>query len=114
MPTPKKRNYLLLLSLSATNAVAGKAVLAAINKSVDANARPLWLDSKGAGIFIESNQPAVDIWDQCIPNTPDCKDALIVEIGPDWIGRIDAKPTHWLKTHLGDPLRSDIPKIRGR
>ena len=103
-----KRNYLLLISMSQDNAAIGQRVLANIKNGVDSSATPLWIDSKGVGIFVTTDLVAFEIWKAAftsgIPSEfTDTRDLLIVELGHDWAARRDAKTEHWLSTHVGSP-----------
>lgn len=102
--------YLLLMSANKANAGAVKSVLDKAKKLADPLAAPLWIDANGVGVFIDAEATATELWDLLIPGTEDFKDALIVEVGPDWIGRNEAKPTHWLRSHLGYPRTPAAPR----
>lgn len=109
--TPKtdKRNYLILISASKDNAHLAQMLLKNIQKNVDSNAAPLWIDAKGIGVFVTTDMVAWEIWDAAMQSERrdelrDTRDLLIVEIGNDWIARRDAKTEHWLSSHVGPPL----------
>jgi hypothetical protein len=100
-----KRNYLLLLSLSAANAAVGKEFMTRIKMNVDAAAAPLWIDSRGIGVFLSTELPARQIWLHAFPDTLTfqqrevLRDLLIVQVGPDFAGPPEAKSTVWLNSH---------------
>lgn len=103
-----KRNYLLLLSLSQATAAVGKEFMVRIKAKVDPTAAPLWIDSRGIGVFLSTELPALHIWRHAFPETltldqrQALKDLLIVQVGPDFAGPPEAKPTAWLNSHRGD------------
>lgn len=98
----EKSNFLLLLSMNKDSAPAAKSFLARIKSSIDPNAEPLWIDSKGIGVFISTDLPAWKIWQQAWPQTltkdqaMDLKDFLIVQVGPDWEAKRDGTSAAWL------------------
>ena len=102
----EKKSFLMLLALNAANAAVGRAVLDRIKKDVDANASPVWIDSRGVGGFISSDLPAWKIWNSAFPDslTQDqkmlLKDILVVEVGPDWAGPREAKHSAWLNSRF--------------
>ena len=101
------KNYMLLLSVTQNDATTTRAIHERITKNVDANAKPLWIDAKGIGIFISTGLPAIDIWTTAFTSQTDhARDALIIELGNDWLARRDAKTEHWLTTHIGNPKPS--------
>lgn len=113
----EKRNYLVLISASKENAALAQKYLKNIQTLIDKNAAPLWIDSKGVGIFVSTELVAHEIWKSVFDGvTHDegtaAKDILIVELGADWAARRDAKTEHWLSTHVGNPR--PIPYERQR
>lgn len=98
----EKRSFLMLLSLSKETAAIGKALMDRIRANVDPNAAPLWVDSKGVGVFISTDLPSWRIWSAAFPETLDredqmkMKDLLIVQVGPEWEAPRDGKPGAWL------------------
>ena len=99
-----KTTFLLLLSMNKENAAAAKAFLSRINKSVDATASPVWVDSRGIGVLISTDLSAKKVWHQAWPDTltkdqaMDIQDFLIVEVGPDWEAKRDSKHAGWLNS----------------
>lgn len=95
-------HYLLLLSMNKDSAVAAKAFLTRIKTSIDANASPQWIDSKGIGIFISTELKAWQIMKHAWPDNltrdqiMDLNDFLIVQVGPDWYGPSETKASAWL------------------
>ena len=107
-PTTEQRNYLVLISASKDNAALAQKYLKNLQSLVDRNAAPLWIDSKGAGVFLSTELVATEIWNAALDGVNHdegaaTKDLLIVELGADWMARKDAKTEHWLKTHIGSP-----------
>ncbi|WP_074578037.1 hypothetical protein [Polaromonas sp. JS666] len=100
-----KRNYLLLLSLSAATAAVGKEFMARIKMNVDATAAPLWIDSRGIGVFLSTKLPARQIWLHAFPDSltfaqrDALRDLLIIQVGPDVAGPPEAKSIAWLNSH---------------
>lgn len=98
----EKNCFLMLLSLSKSNAAVGKAVLDRIKRGVDSGASPLWIDSHGIGVFITTDLPAWQIWQEAFPNQiarddqMTMKDMLLVQVGPDWEAKRDGKTAAWL------------------
>jgi len=112
-----KRNYLVLISASKENAALAQKLLKNIQKLIDKNAAPLWIDSKGIGVFVSTNLVAYEIWKSAFDGVThdegtSAKDLLIVELGQDWAARRDAKTEHWLSTYVGSPR--PIPYERQR
>lgn len=106
------KHYLVLMSATKDNAAMIQKILRNLQTGVDSRAAPLWIDSKGIGVFVASDLPAIDIhaamFDAAIKGEfGDSRDALVVELGRDWIGSLDAKYAHWLTTHLGIPRQSE-------
>lgn len=103
----EKKNFLMLLSLSAKNAAVGKAVMNRIKQNVDSVAAPLWIDAHGVGVFITTDLPAWKIWQQAFPDQVHredqmtMKDMLLVQVGPDWFAG-DAQTTYsaWLNSRF--------------
>lgn len=103
------RNYVLLLSLNAQNAAAGKLTFAHLLSRIDHDARLLWIDSGHAGFVLTSGLPGVDVWRKLLADPHDLEnfnDALILEIGHDWSTRGETKHAKWLATHVGPPRPS--------
>lgn len=102
------RHYLLLISASKDNITEVRSALDRIKRLIDTNASPLWVDSKGLGVFVATDKVSAEIWNSTFTggsiDFDVFSDALIVELGSDWAARRDAKPGHWLTTHLGHPL----------
>lgn len=103
-----KRNYLLLLSLSQATAAVGKEFMARIKAKVDSTAAPLWIDSRGIGVFLSTELPARQIWLHAFPESltldqrQALKDLLIVQVGPDFAGPSESRHVAWLNSHRGD------------
>ncbi len=107
-PQSEKRNYLVLISASKDNAALAQKFMKNIQDLIDKNAAPLWIDSKGAGVFITTDLVANEVWKATLDGVnqeegTSIKDVLVVELGADWAARRDAKTEHWLSTHVGDP-----------
>ncbi|ULH05360.1 hypothetical protein [Alcaligenes faecalis] len=107
-PSAEQRNYLVLISASKDNAALAQKYLKNLQSLVDRNAAPLWIDSKGAGVFLSTELVAAEIWNAALDGVNHVegtatKDLLVVELGADWLARKDAKTEHWLKTHIGSP-----------
>ncbi|NYT25363.1 hypothetical protein H0A73_17320 [Alcaligenaceae bacterium] len=118
-PQGEKRNYLVLISASKDNAALAQKFLKNIQSLVDKNAAPLWIDSKGAGVFVSTEQVASEIWSDTLDGTnhddaTSIKDILVVEVGADWAARRDAKTEHWLSTHVGNPRPVPYERQRRR
>lgn len=98
----EKSNFLLLLSMNKDSGPAAKAFLMRIKTSIDQNAEPLWIDSKGIGVFITTDLPTWKIWQQAWPDTltkdqaMDLQNFLVVQVGPGWEASRDGKPAAWL------------------
>lgn len=106
-----KRNYLALISVTKDNASLVQVLLKNIQKNIDEKASPLWIDSKGVGVFLSTELTAHDVWSLAISkDRPDdlheLKDILILEIGSDWAARKEAKTANWLKNNVGAPAIS--------
>jgi hypothetical protein len=114
-PQDEKQNYLVLISASKENASLAQLLLKNIQQHVDPRAAPLWIDSKGVGVFVHTELVAHEIWKAAIQSErvdlKDTRDLLVVELGSDWAARRDAKTEHWLSTHVGSPR---IPPRRRR
>lgn len=106
------KNYLMLVSVSKDNAKSIQNVLKNLKETVDKNAWPLWVDSKGLGVFIETDLVAWDIRHAALHGVPgdftDIKDALVVEVGPDWYASADSAMKNWLTAHVGAPLAQPL------
>ena len=114
-PVPKpatNKNYLMLVSVSKDNAKSIQNVLKNLKETVDKNAWPLWVDSKGLGVFIETDLVAWDIrhaaFQGITGDFTDIKDALVVEVGPDWYASDDSPMKNWLMAHVGAPLTQPL------
>lgn len=107
-PTGETRRYLMLVSASSDNAKAIQKVLANLKSTVDKSASPLWIDSKGIGVFMTTDLVAQDVRSAAFEGVPgdfnDIKDAVVLEIGPDWYARDDTPSKNWLTAHVGAPL----------
>ncbi|MBV6273062.1 hypothetical protein KVP09_09050 [Alcaligenaceae bacterium CGII-47] len=108
IPSGETRKYLMLVSASSDNAKAIQKVLANLKSTVDKNAAPLWIDSKGIGIFISTDLVAQEIRSAAFEGVPgdfnDIKDAVVLEIGADWYARDNTATKNWLTPHVGAPL----------
>ncbi|MHA7124251.1 hypothetical protein ACWV16_26470 [Achromobacter xylosoxidans] len=116
---PEKRRYLVLLSASKDSLAMTQTIVENIRKEVDSRSNPLWIDSKGIGILVESDLVAAAIWSRAIggldhDRSEAVRDMLILEIGQDWMARKDAPATHWLATHVGSPRLVPRDQIRRR
>ena len=103
-----QRQYLILISASKENAALAQKLLKNIQQYIDRSASPLWIDSKGIGVFVTTKLVAWEIWREAFQSDrpeelADTRDLLIVELGSDWAARRDAKTEHWLSTHVGSP-----------
>lgn len=100
------KQYMLLLSLSQATASLGKQVVDRIKSKIDLNATPLWIDSKGIGLFFTTELSAFQVWQNAFPDSltldqrQSLKDLLIVQIGPDFAGPKDSKPIAWLNSRF--------------
>lgn len=100
-----KRNFILLLALSKDSRAYSEALMARIKRDVDATARACWIDSRGAGVFIQSDLPGVKIWDAAIPRDESdavrvaFRDMLILEIGEEGAYRPESIAHAWLSSH---------------
>lgn len=99
-------HFLLLLSLNKGNAQIGRAFLARIKSAVDATAGPLWIDSKGIGVFVTSTHPAWKIWELANPLTldkdqrMDLQDCLVLQVGPGFHGSPSSKAVAWMNSRF--------------
>lgn len=114
-----KRPYLVLVSAGKDNLAMTQAVIQNIQKHVDAKSNPLWIDSKGLGIFVETDLVAWAIQERAISGLkPDLleafKELLVVEIGEDWFARKDSPMTNWLTKHVGAPRIVPRAQLRRR
>lgn len=102
----EKNNFLLLLSMNKDSANAAKAFVSRIKTSIDETASPLWIDSKGIGVFISTDLPAWKVLQLAWPENltkdqaMDLKDFLIVEVGPGWWAKPDTKYAGWLNSRF--------------
>lgn len=113
------RKYLVLVSAKENDYLMLQKVLKNIQEHVDSSARPLWIDSRGAGIFLCTDMPAWEIRHYMLEEDKmgqldAMKDFLVVQIGPDWSAKHEAKTEHWLSTHLGTPSSGPAVKYRRR
>lgn len=105
----EKKHFLFLLSLNASNAKVGKAVLEKVKRDLDVTASPLWIDAHGLGIFISTDLSAWNAWRKLFPETLSrdeqmlMRDGLLVQVGPDYAGPRDAKTTAWLNSRFPKP-----------
>ncbi|NYT38897.1 hypothetical protein ERD78_18730 [Allopusillimonas soli] len=110
-----KRRYLMLISAGKDNAKAIQKTLKNIQDTVDKKAWPLWVDSKGIGVFMETDLVAWEIrqaaFDGVAGDFSDIKDAMLVEVGADWYASEDSAMKNWLKAHVGAPL---VPPLDSR
>lgn len=102
------RCFLLLLSLNAANASVGQTVLAKIKRDIDANATPAWIDSRGVGVLISTAVSSRELWTTAFGDLPTgaaqtMRDALLLQIGPDWQGFPESKAGAWLNGRF--PMR---------
>lgn len=109
IPAPAAaKNYLMLISASKDNAKAIQSVMTNLKETVDKNAWPLWVDSKGLGVFIQTDLVAWEIRHAAFKGVTgdftDIKDALVVEVGADWYASDDSPMKNWLMAHVGAPL----------
>jgi|GEM_PF-485208 len=110
-----ERCYLILISASKDNAAMAQKLLRNIQQHVDKSASPLWIDSKGIGVFVSTRLVASGIWKAAFQSDKtgqfeESRDFLIVQLGEDWATRRDAKTEHWLATHLsGRPAPDRSP-----
>src|SRR5690606_1095292 len=101
-----RKNFLLLLSLNEQDREIASALLQRLQREVDKSASPLWFDSRGAGIFISTELSSHEIWDQAWPDSlpsrhqSRLKDMLILQVGPDWMGRADGTASAWLNARF--------------
>ena len=99
------KRFLLLLSLNKESAAYGKGMLARIQRDVDANAAPHWIDSRGIGVFISSPRTIREIWTLAIPTqlSPEerraFQDMLILQIGKETLGFPETRAVAWLNSH---------------
>ena len=105
----EQKTFVLLLSLNKDNAKVGKELLARIKRDVDASAGPLWVDSKGIGVFISTPHPAWKVWKLAFPDTLDkedrmaLQDLLILQVGPDFYGNPNARAVAWMNSRYPKP-----------
>ncbi len=117
--TSEKRQFLVLLSAGKDSLSMTQAIVQNIKKDVDPKSNPLWIDSKGIGILVETELVAASIWNRAIAGldherSEALKDMLILEVGQDWMARKDAPATHWLTTHVGSPRLVPRDQLRRR
>lgn len=97
-----KKTFLMLLSLSKENPAVGRKILDCVKAKIDPRSAPLWVDSQGAGLFIESDLPAWKIWqdmklDMPLDDWTAVKELLVLQIGPDWYARdSQTKAAAWM------------------
>lgn len=107
-PEQEKRNYLVLISASKDNAALAQQIVKNIQTGVDKKAAPLWIDSKGIGLFVSTDLVAWEIRKAVLSidkklDPQDMKGFLVLEIGPDWAAPKEAAAEHWLASHAGNP-----------
>jgi hypothetical protein len=105
---PETRSYLVLISATKDNLALAQQIVKNIQTNVDKKAAPLWIDSKGIGLLVNTNLVAREIRKEALSidmkaGPQDMKGFLILEIGPDWAAPKDAATEHWLASHVGDP-----------
>jgi hypothetical protein len=102
-----RKNFLMLVSASKDNAKSIQSVLANLKETVDKNAWPLWVDSKGLGVFINTDLVASEIRQAAFQvvsgDFTDIKDSLLVEVGADWYASEGSPMKNWLMAHVGNP-----------
>ncbi|KAB1444182.1 hypothetical protein [Bordetella bronchiseptica] len=114
-----KNRFLVLLSAGKDNLSMTQAVVQNIKKEVDTKASPLWIDSRGIGLFVETELVAGAVWDRALAGldhnqSEAFKDMVVLEIGQDWMARKDSSMTHWLASHVGDPRIVPRDQMRRR
>ncbi len=114
---PESRAYLVLISASKDNAALAQQIVKNIQAQVDKKAAPLWIDSKGIGLLVNTELVAWEIRKEALSvdmkiGSQDVKGFLILEIGPDWAAPKDATTEHWLASHVGDPRPVPFRKVR--
>ena len=104
------RRYIVLMSLSKDNAKVGQMALAGIRRDIDPGAGPLWIDSKGVGIFVSTSKSSREVWRAAFPEEQTSsqregmKDMLVLELAADCLGWPDTKAMAWLNSHpLANP-----------
>ncbi|MBP6019158.1 MAG: hypothetical protein KA735_06680 [Burkholderiaceae bacterium] len=113
------RSYLILISASKDNLALIQKIHTNIQADVDKKAAPLWVDSKGIGILVNTSLVAWEIQKKALNvdikiGLEDLRGFLITEVGPDWATHKDAKTEHWLTTHVGSPTPAPAGKGRRR
>ncbi|RTZ40943.1 hypothetical protein EKL30_14700 [Candidimonas sp. SYP-B2681] len=102
------RNYLLLVSTSQDNLKAIQKVVSNLKATVDKNAIPLWIDSKGIGVFMTTDLVAIDIrsaaFEGVMGEFSNIKDVVVTEVGSDWYAGDQTQIKNWLTSHAGSPL----------
>ncbi|MBV7485808.1 hypothetical protein [Bordetella sp. BOR01] len=106
--TPEQGNYLILISASKDNLALAQRLVKNIQNRIDGNAAPLWIDSKGIGVFAKTFLVAHEIWQEAFRDMGDVgahetKDVLVLKIGDDWAARKEAPTTNWLTINAGAP-----------
>lgn len=104
----EKSNYFVQISASKDNLALAQKIVKNIQDRVDTNARPLWIDSKGIGIFLSTELVAHEIWNESFHDTAnlnsnEAKDILVLKVGDDWAARKDTTTANWLTSHAGSP-----------
>jgi hypothetical protein len=116
-PKSENRNYLVLISASKDNAALAQQIVKNIQTAVDKKAAPLWIDSKGIGLLVNTDLVAWEIRKEALNvdmkmAPQDLKSFLVLEIGPDWAAPKDATTEHWLASHVGDPRPAPYRRVR--
>ena len=100
-----KRTFVLLVSLSDANAAFGKALFERIQRNIDSTAKTAWVDSKGVGVFMQTDLSGRGVWREAFPkDLPDdqfahFRDAILLEIGSENLAFPDTRAGAWLNSH---------------
>lgn len=100
------RRYLILIAANRDTAAIAKRFMHNIRANIDHHAQAAWIDSKGAGVLVQSAHNARRVWnlvlaDASVAEIEATRDMLVVELGKDWMARRDAKTAHWLASNTG-------------
>lgn len=117
--TEDTKRYMVLIAASQDNLALVQQIHKNIQNAVDKTAFPIWVDSKGIGIVVETGLVAAEIQKAALAvdakiGLGNLRGFLIVEIGSDWATHKDAKTEHWLASHVGSPLPVPPRKNRRR